>query len=93
MSFIKKAVYTLLAILIFGCPLWFCMEIAYRYYFRIPFWGGVPAQNGARLPDNAWHRQVATRFRRSPNRVLFYEPVPNARSEIYQINSHGFRDR
>jgi lysophospholipase L1-like esterase len=44
------------------------------------------------LPDTPWHRVVVSRFRRSENPILFYEPNPGATSEIYTINSAGFRD-
>ena len=55
--------------------------------------GGVAGGDGARLPYTRGNREIASRFRRSENPILFYEPTPGAISGIYSINSAGFRDR
>lgn len=88
----KKLAYTVLTLLLLAAPGWMLLEVVYRVVFFIPFTGGVVGNDQGRLPDTPSHRVFISRFRRSENPILFYEPTPGVTSDIYTINSAGFRD-
>lgn len=89
----KKLAFTAVTCLLLATPGWFVLEIIYRAAFSIPLVGGVIGPEDVRLPEESGDDELISRFRRSENPILFYEPNPGAKSEIYSINSAGFRDR
>jgi hypothetical protein len=92
LSWRKKLGFTALLLLICAGPGWLLAEIIYRTVFSIPISGGVIGSDDGRLPDTPANRRVMSRFRRSDNPILGYEPMPGARSGIYSVNASGFRD-
>ncbi len=60
--------------------------------FTITLVGDVVARDGGRLPDTLDNHDFISRFRRSENPILFYDPTPRVTTDIYSINSAGFRD-
>ncbi len=89
----KKIAFTAVTLLLVAAPGWILLELAYRTYHSIPLTGGLMGEDEARVPDDAENPEYISRFRRSQNPILFYEPNPGVKSEIYSINSAGFRDR
>lgn len=89
----KKIAFTAVTLLLVAAPGWILLELAYRTYYSIPFTGGVIGEGEARLPEDGGDPEYLSRFRRSQNPILFYEPNPGVKSGVYSINSAGFRDR
>ena len=93
LSLRKKVIFTAVAMLLCAGPLWLAAEVAYRWFFAIPLVGGIVSQDDLRMMDTPVNREFVARFRLSDNPILFYEPMPGAKSGQYEINSDGFRDR
>ncbi len=94
----KKLLFASILLLVFVPPALLAAEISYRIYKGIPLTGGRLYENDLRiaegaLKDQPWNARFLSRFRKSDNSVLFYEPRPGYDDGLYAVNSHGFRDR